>query len=116
MSELLKNVPFTEENDYKQYEINDLKSLPSKLEMLDRTDVIVLYTIEEHWMTFCFLAWSASSGDESWYTPLWHGMGPTGSLRECRHSYIGEDGYVFYVKKQDFIAVLDWLSQHYDMD
>jgi hypothetical protein len=45
-----------------------------------------------------------------------HGYGFLGGLNECRHTYWGEDGYIFYPNAKDIKAALDFLSQHFDMD
>ena len=44
------------------------------------------------------------------------GEGPGGSLRECRHTYWGEEGYVHYLNGKHTRAILDWLEKYYDLD
>lgn len=45
---------------------------------------------------------------------LFHGSGPTGSLRECRHTYWGEDGYIFYPNGPIISAAFKVLAEFYD--
>jgi hypothetical protein len=45
---------------------------------------------------------------------LFFGSGPTGGLRECRHTYWGEDGYIFYPDGVVIAAALKELSEFYD--
>ncbi len=50
------------------------------------------------------------------YTCLFHGEGPSGSLRECRHTYWGErgDGYIFYPNGKVIADAFVKLSAFYD--
>lgn len=102
------------------YSITELKKPNFNLEALNE-DFLVLSRKDEHdWLEFCFLEVNSRelpySEDSTLCTVLWHGEGPSGSMRECRHSYIGEDGYVFYVSKKNFTAALEWLERHYDLN
>jgi hypothetical protein len=51
-------------------------------------------------------------------TVLVHGSGPSMSpeFRECRHTYWGDDGYIYYLNAKHIRAVLDWLERHFDCD
>jgi hypothetical protein len=48
---------------------------------------------------FQMLCCNASDGSPDEHTLLFHGCGPSGNLRECRHIWWGEDGdgYTFYL-------------------
>ena len=39
-----------------------------------------------------------------------HGEGPLGALNECRHTWWGEQGYIFYPNATDIRAMLEWLE------
>jgi hypothetical protein len=43
-----------------------------------------------------------------------YGEGPTGNLRECRHTYWGEDGYLFYPDGKVITAAFKELSKYFD--
>ncbi len=38
------------------------------------------------------------------------------SLRECRHTYWGENGYIYYLDKRQMLAILGWLGRYFDLD
>lgn len=61
---------------------------------------LVVNVREELHVTWALLR---MEGDDL-YSVVAHGSGPSGSLREPRHTYFGEDGYVFYVNP----AILTW--------
>lgn len=52
---------------------------------------------------FAVFEWHYSAGSSEppgtppAHTLLFHGSGVSGALRECRHTYWGEDGYVHYL-------------------
>lgn len=78
---------------------------------------LVLNKKDEHWMKFAVLSFYQSNTDGSQMTliEVFHGEGPTG-LRECRHTYWGDSGYIFYPHKSVIISALEKLSQYYDLD
>lgn len=102
--------------DTPNYSLSVLKNAFPTLEVLEDQRLVVVSVTDGIWMDFAFFEWVGSSAEEQWFSLLWHGGGTLGSLRECRHSYIGENGYVFYIKKKTFIQALDWLSKHFDLD
>jgi hypothetical protein len=64
---------------------------------------------------FAFLRYSYSD-DNIYCDVMMHGYGFSESLRECRHTYWGEDGYIFYPDSRHIRAILDELEIHFDMD
>jgi len=84
--------------------------------------VVHNYTPDENgycWMSFAFLEFSSwtygTPKDTAELSMLMHGEGPAGFLRECRHTYWGEDGYIFYPNKKHIDAAMQWLSKYYDL-
>jgi len=45
---------------------------------------------------------------------IWTGCGPTGNLRELRHSFFGENGYIFYVNLDILEAASKDLRRYFD--
>lgn len=72
------------------------------------------------WLNFAVLQFHTSIDEGEFATCLFFGDGPGGkkgeSLRECRHTYWGEngDGYIFYPEGKLIIAALRALSEFYD--
>lgn len=50
------------------------------------------------------------------HTILFHGSGPSGSLRECRHIWWGENGYTYYADFALIEAALRELRRWFDGD
>lgn len=50
------------------------------------------------------------------YSLLFYGEGPSSSLRECRHTWWGEEGYVFYPDAALITDALEKLKKWFDMD
>lgn len=79
---------------------------------------------------FAVLRFHSSNIDGSggMYACFWYGVGFSGSIRECRHSYFGEpasyweedqkpiDGYVSYLNGDLVKAACDVLKSYFDMD
>lgn len=78
-----------------------------------------LYAIEdnqEHWIDVCFMTLDSSMDNEEFLSELFRSSGTLGCLRECRHTYFPDDGYVFYMNKGDMVAALEYLEKYFDMD
>lgn len=73
-----------------------------------------------NWKYFAVLrfAQSETNGENELDSIVFYGDGPGGkpeeSLRECRHTYWGEDGYIFYPDGKLIVAALTALSEFYD--
>lgn len=62
------------------------------------------------------IAEEASEYEGKFYVDVfWSGEGTGGSLRELRHSWFGEDGYIFYLNLDHLIAAAQFLKQHFDV-
>lgn len=68
------------------------------------------------WLNFAVLRFHTSSDAGEFATCLFYGDGPVGALRECRHTYWGEngDGYIFYPDGKLILAALRALAEFYD--
>lgn len=84
---------------------------------LTRDGWLALHWDEERiWLKFAVLEFHTSdvNNENILVSCLFHGEGPTGSLRECRHTWWGEDGYLFYPDGAIISAALKALSEHFD--
>ncbi len=68
------------------------------------------------WVKFAVLEFSMSNtdGSNAFASSVFFGEGPTGYLRECRHTYWGKDGYVFYPSGPIILAAFKALSEFFD--
>ena len=104
------------------YSLLKIKSVFEVVELIEENAWLVLKWDEEKlWLHFAVLEFhSQIYGEENIeLTQCFHGEGPSGALRECRHTYWGEKdngGYIFYPKKRTIIAALDELSKYFDLD
>jgi hypothetical protein len=77
------------------------------------------YEIYGWWMEFAVMRFHCQThGDpDIEVSCVFHGEGPAnGSLRECRHTWWGEEGYIFYPKRVLIVKALEALSEFYDLD
>lgn len=75
-----------------------------------------LPTDDNIWLHFAVLDFNRSDGDGKNVLAdcIFHGEGPVGNLRECRHTYWGENGYVFYPNGKRIAAAFKALAEFYD--
>ena len=88
-------------------------------------DGLIVVANRDDWIDFGVMDWhsSAIDGAGTIYSCLWHGCGPSGSLRELRHSYFGSPssescmtGYIFYLNRKQMIDAMNVLLNYFDMD
>lgn len=67
---------------------------------------------------FAAVEWAGSDAHGDVVKSLWCGEGPSGNLRELRHSRFGPefDGYMFYADLQHIILVAEKLKTWFDGD
>lgn len=101
------------------FSVDTLKKEFEVIEMEPENSWLVLFWDNEKlWLKFAVLDFCSSDGDSSnvQATILFYGDGPSGNLRECRHTYWGENGYVFYPNRKTINLALEHLSKHFDLD
>tara|TARA_R100001086_G_C11840641_1_gene259010 strand:- start:1467 stop:1793 length:327 start_codon:yes stop_codon:yes gene_type:complete len=81
----------------------EIHALDGGILVINNRDCIIDYAVVEY-------------GNDVEGTMVWHGTGVGANLRECRHSYFGEDGYVFYMNGDLFISAINKLKDYFDMD
>lgn len=76
---------------------------------------LVLFPQDEYWLRFAVMGWH-SEDEEGIPTiyPQFYGEGPSSVLREPRHFYFGESGYLFYPNAKVIKAGLEALREFYD--
>lgn len=98
---------------------------PEGVEEFRRGDHRLRVLVEDHFhVSWALLEWAGGPSvdvhgkevEPAHYQVVAHGYGPSGSLREPRHTYFGDEGYVFYVQP----ALLAWgfeqLKRWFDFD
>lgn len=87
--------------------------------LIDPDEVHVSFAVFEFASGPCFMPDGKTTVDglvdETQMTVLFHGEGPSSALRELRHTYWGEDGYIFYVHADTVIAALNALREWFDL-
>lgn len=63
--------------------------------------------INDVWVSWVLLETLSYSETRTTYTITGYGEGPSGNLREPRHTYLGKEGYLFYVSPK----LLNWCFQ-----
>lgn len=100
------------------FKLSEIKTY-STVEMLLPRRLWVAYILQEGCLDFAFFEFGSiildDPIDESQLNLLLHGRGFTGG-RECRHTYWGEEGYIFYPNASNIIAAINWLTKYFDMD
>lgn len=105
-------------DDQPLYPLDLAKAKYDVRELIPDTGWLVIFhdTSGGSWLRFAVLRFAVSEvgGRDIQTAIVFHGEGPSGSLRECRHTYWGEDGYLFYPDGPVIVAALKALSEFYD--
>ena len=96
--------------------LDDLKEF-SKIECLIPNELWVASVLKGDWLEFCFLEFMSYHSEKEKYEVdiIMHGCGPINGLNECRHTYWGKEGYMFYPNKKYIETALNWLKKYYDV-
>lgn len=98
------------------YSLNLLKGL-GQLKSLTVDAWILTKITGEHWLDFVVVKFYSSNFDMSESISVEYvfgGAGPTMGLRELRHTYWGDSGYIPYLDSKTVVAAFKFLSQYYD--
>lgn len=118
--ELLRGVPIIETSDCDDnvYSLAAIRDRPGVVCKQVTKQCWLLTRLEENGVTLHFVAveWYTESGGDTHVTALFGGNGPSGNLRELRHTYWGRDGdgYCFYLDVDNAVAALSALKEHFD--
>lgn len=87
----------------------------------DNAWIVLNWDDEKHWLKFAVLQFYTTDSDSILTTCIFHGEGPSGNLRECRHTYWGEhehgdclSAYMPYPNGPAIRAAFKVLSEFYD--
>jgi hypothetical protein len=100
------------------YSLDKIKAQNPEYEIchLSRGGFIILNTKYDH-VRFAVMKIYSASESGTVIACIFHGEGPSGSLRECRHTWWGEDdndGYIFYPSGQIICSAFIKLSEFFD--
>lgn len=98
------------------YPLDEAKKKFEVKELIPEEGWIVLDKTDEDWWKFAVFSFFGSdgNGENLEMSLIFHGEGPPTILRECRHTYWGEEGYLFYPNGPVIIAAFHFLSEFYD--
>lgn len=77
-------------------------------------DAKLIIRTESSWVTFACFTFSTQEGTTTYYDMLLHGEGTAPPLKECRHTYVGEQGYVFYMPLDVMAAAIAELQKVFE--
>ena len=80
--------------------------LPSDAKLIIRTT--------KAWVTFACFVFAFQEGTTIYYDVLFHGEGTADPLKECRHTYVGDNGYVFYMPLDVMAAAIAELQKVFE--
>ena len=95
--------------------IYNLDTIKAKYEVLElvRDGYLVLHW-DKSWLHFAVLNFHYSDDEKTMLSVQFHGEGPTDGLRECRHTWWGDGGYLFYPKGDLIAKAIGELSKYFD--
>jgi len=112
-----KEKSLVHDNDF-VYSLDYLKKTFEVVEIIkDRGWIVFKWDAEDGkdgWIKWAVMDWYGSWNNKQFVNVEFQGEGPSGSLRECRHTYWGEDGYIFYPNGPLITAAFQELSKYYD--
>ena len=78
--------------------------------------LILKWCKDRFWLDFAVMDRAYETNDGVWLSCLFHGCGPSETLRECRHTWWGEkgEGYLFYANGPAIAAAFKELSKYFD--
>lgn len=105
------------ELDVDVYELED-QDFASKIPLTDgdyEDYLLIRYRgPDKLWVEFAVFEFCSTHSGKNQYTMIFHGEGPAGNLRECRHIWWGENGYTFMlnfkVVEQAFTILKNWFD------
>lgn len=106
-----------EENNEVVYPLDRIDIRYERKQITPSSWLILNWDADGLWLNFAVLEFHSSDGDDAniMLSCVFHGSGPVGNLRECRHTYWGKEGYLFYPNAKVITAGLQALSEFFDL-
>lgn len=114
-------------SDDKGYFLKDLKKHATKIFELDSSCWLTLYSntslLKDGWVYYSMFEQVEADTEvvagvlvekDIKVEELFHGDGPTGSLKELRHTYFANEGYIFYLPMEATIKALTILQEYFN--
>ena len=96
--------------------LNDLKEKFEVEEIVKDVAWLVINSPDKLFVSFAVVQSIGGAEGECEVEILFHGKGVGSNLREGRHFYFGEDGYIFYPREDVFVAAFRALGKYFDLD
>lgn len=124
----LEKVPFWSDDGYSCgdpiYQLLDVaKHCTELVELIPKRAWLAINKPDELHVEYALLefAMSNSDGTEIGVKVVFFGSGPSGSLREMRHTYFTNDvrdvnGYLFYAPVKAITAAFQYLTKYFDIE
>lgn len=111
---ILETVEDPFENDNVLYSLEYLKKNFSVSSLGESKGFLITTDTSYLIIYFAVMEFYCSDEKEILLNCIFHGSGPSGNLRECRHIYWGEEGYTFYPNGILITEAFKKLSEYYD--
>lgn len=114
MNEKVSWLKAHEERDDTVYLLSEMKK---DFEVIDfgNDGYLVLNWSTSLWLQFAVLRFHTGYDEERIFlSVIFHGEGAVGNLRECRHTWWGEEGYIFYPDGDIITSAFKHLSKYFD--
>ena len=85
-----------------------------KVIRLKRQGAIVFNLRDDLWVKFAVCSLAFTQDNIDYLSLVFQGEGPSDNLRELRHTYWGEDGYIFYVNGIEITEAFAHLAEYFD--
>ncbi|WP_374029805.1 hypothetical protein [Bdellovibrio bacteriovorus] len=100
-----------------QHTVYSLNEVREKFEVVQLTTdgyLVLNWDKEMFWLRFAVLDFHTGFDDDTFLSIVFHGEGWVGKLRECRHTWWGDAGYLFYPNGVLIGKALAELSKYFD--
>lgn len=94
----------------------DLNRIKDKFKVIPVGEGFMVWIDREGWINFFVfetVSWDGDTLKPSNIKIIWHGEGPSDTLRELRHSYFSP--YLFYINAKVIEASFQELRKHFDI-
>jgi hypothetical protein len=107
---------YKDHNDCPVYLLSEIRSKSDLLELCADGYLAVLPNVEKDSCLVVFGVFTHVYTDDTgeYVSTQFHGYGFSGALRECRHTYWGQDGYLFYSNGKVISLAFKELSKYFD--